>query len=454
MKLRRRSYGYALASILLVLVVGWVGRNAWQELRQLHRSFASVQEDSFRHAEHIEASVRELNETLLRWELHRKPEDRADFQKESQALQQWIRAGRTTVTTSLERELMDQIEAAFEVYVARSAQLMEEREQAEGMPSPQPMSERVENTAVPVLELCEQLHTAELAARTLFMKDSRQALGGLQQLFITTFAMLVILVGTAGVALYRGVIGPLRIELGESRVIAARNEKLASLGTLAAGVAHEIRNPLTAINVRVHGLKKTLPDGSSELEDVTVIAEEIRRLDRIVRDFLDFARPSAPNLLTVQVENLFNRMQSLLAPQWKASAIQFQVEPATDLWVRVDTQQLEQVLINLVQNAADSIVGPGIITLRARAATARLAGQASPVVILEVVDTGKGIPPEVQQRIFDPFYTTKENGTGLGLAIAASIVAKHGGRLQYRTQVGRGTTFGIVLPRAEPKDQS
>jgi len=260
------------------------------------------------------------------------------------------------------------------------------------------------------------------------------------------------LVGTVTVALYRGVVGPLRIELGESRAIAARHEKLASLGTLAAGVAHEIRNPLTAINVRVHGLKKSLKSGSSEHEDVTVIDEEIRRLDGIVCDFLDFARPSEPRLVTLAVETLFSRVQSLLAPQWKQTAIRLQVEPPPAVRIRVDPHQMEQVLINLVQNAADSIEREGDITLRARADTTRLEGRATPAVILEVTDTGKGIPPEVQKRIFDPFFTTKASGTGLGLAIAASIVEKNGGLLQFRTQVGRGTTFGIVLPRAEPDD--
>ncbi|HEY9172283.1 MAG TPA: ATP-binding protein [Verrucomicrobiae bacterium] len=453
MKSRRRSYGYALASVLLVLVVGWVGRTAWKELRQLHRSFASVQENSFRHAEHVEASVRELNETVLRWDLRRQPADRAAFQVESQALQQWIRAGRASVTmSSQERTLMEQIGAAFDDYVAQSTRLMEEQERPGATTSSQPMSERMRNLSANVLTLCEELQTAERAARTVFLKDSQQALGWVRQLLLVTFAMLVVLVGTAVVALYRGVIGPLRIELGESRAIAARHEKLASLGTLAAGVAHEIRNPLTAINVRVHGLKRSLQAGSSEHEDVTVIDEEIRRLDGIVRDFLDFARPAAPRLVPLAAEALFSRVQSLLAPQWNRTAIRLKVEPPPAVKVRADPHQLEQVLINLLRNAAESIEGEGDITLRARADTARLAGRATPAVILEVTDTGKGIPPEVQKRLFDPFFTTKESGTGLGLAIAASIVTKHGGMLQYRTQVGRGTTFSIVLPRVVQND--
>jgi signal transduction histidine kinase len=105
-------------------------------------------------------------------------------------------------------------------------------------------------------------------------------------------------------------------------------------------------------------------------------------------------------------------------------------------------------LINLIQNAADSIGQNGTVTLRVRLDTKRLTDRLTDVVILEVADTGKGIPPEVQKRLFDPFFTTKDTGTGLGLPIAARIVEKHGGALQYQTQPNHGTTFGIVLPRA------
>jgi len=105
------------------------------------------------------------------------------------------------------------------------------------------------------------------------------------------------------------------------------------------------------------------------------------------------------------------------------------------------------VLINLVRNAIDAIAGAGTVTLRARAARASLGGRETDAVVLEVSDTGNGIPSEVEKRLFDPFFSTKETGTGLGLPIAARIVEKHGGILQYQTRPGHGTTFGVVLPR-------
>jgi signal transduction histidine kinase len=126
------------------------------------------------------------------------------------------------------------------------------------------------------------------------------------------------------------------------------------------------------------------------------------------------------------------------------------LEKSAPMYINVDLAQIKQVLINLVQNAADSITQGGTITLRARHDRKNLPQGETDVVILEVADTGDGIPPEVERRLFDPFFTTKETGTGLGLPIAARIVEKHGGALQYQTQVHHGTTFGIVLPQATP----
>lgn len=455
MNVRPRTYGYVLASVVLVLVVGWAGRVTWQELRQMHRNFGDMQANAFHLSEHIEASVLDLNATLQRFDLRRNPQDRTAFQKESQELQTWLEAHQTTVTTTKEGELLAQLQSAFDLYVALANQMMDERVQAGGTPSPTPVSERVENQATPMLDLCEQLKTAERAAQRQFMKDSRRALGWLQQLLIVQLGLLIILLGTAGAAVYRGVVGPLRVELGESRNRAARYEKLASLGTLAAGVAHEIRNPLTAINVRVHSLKRNLLPNSSEQEDALVIGHEIQRLERIVQEFLQFARPADPKLVTVSTDSLLVRMQALFGPQLEAASIRLNLELLPDVWVRVDPHQMEQVLINLIQNAAESIAGEGTITLRAHTGKSRLADRVRPVVILEVGDTGKGIPPEVRNRMFDPFFTTKEEGTGLGLAISARIVEKHGGAIECRSEGNRGTTFAILLPqmKSEPSDE-
>jgi signal transduction histidine kinase len=182
-------------------------------------------------------------------------------------------------------------------------------------------------------------------------------------------------------------------------------------------------------------------------KDTEIISAEIARLERIVQDALSFARPADPKLEPLTADTLLREVQGLMSTSLDSRAVQVVVESDSGLHIRADSGHLKQVLINLVRNGADAIVGAGTVTLRARAGRASLGGHETDTVVLEVIDTGKGIPPEVEKRLFDPFFSTKETGTGLGLPIAARIVERHGGMLQYQTRLGHGTTFGVVLPR-------
>jgi len=238
----------------------------------------------------------------------------------------------------------------------------------------------------------------------------------------------------------------LRVELAKRDMLIENQEQLSHFGQLAAGLAHEIRNPLTAISARLYTLQKALAEGTPEYGDSTVIRDEVHRLDRIVQDFLTLARPADPKLVPMSADPFLQKLRDLLAPQYETQAIELKVDSVDAARFRADEAQLKQVLINLIQNAAESMEKGGTITLRARKDKAQLRDHDSEVVVIEVEDTGPGIPPEVQERLFTPFFSTKESGTGLGLAIAARIVNKHGGELKFETQLNRGTTFGIVLP--------
>ena len=266
--------------------------------------------------------------------------------------------------------------------------------------------------------------------------------------------MLLLAGGGLAVVVYRELIAPLRVKLVESQALVERQEKLASLGLLAAGVAHEIRNPLTAIKAWLFLQQKHLQPGTPEHTDTEVIANEVSRLERIVKDVLLLARPDEPKLMPVAAEEPLRQVQALLKPQLEKTGIRLACADCVSARVQIDAQQIQQVLINLIQNAADSIGRDGDITLRARLGTPGSPSGSTEVVILEVADTGKGIPPDVQKRLFDPFFTTKDSGTGLGLSIAARIVEKHGGALQYQTQPNRGTTFGIVPCLTSPATMS
>jgi signal transduction histidine kinase len=296
--------------------------------------------------------------------------------------------------------------------------------------------------------LCETFIVAQRVAFDNFLKESNETVTTFQWLLQVSLIVLVTLAVGLFVLFYRGMIAPLRYRLTESEAIIARHEKLASLGELAAGVAHEIRNPLTAIKFRLFSLKKSLPGRGADNEDAAVIGGEINRLERIVEDFLQFARPSEPEAVDLPAQRILQEVRDLLKPQLDKASIKLKLEPSDELWVHADNQQIKQVLINLIRNSADSIGRNGVITLRARNGPASNPKRSTDSVVLEVADNGAGIPPGVQKRLFDPFFTTKEGGTGLGLPIAARIVEMHGGELRYETELQQGTTFQVILPRA------
>lgn len=441
----RRFFRFGLAVAVTAVLISWAGRTTWREVRQLRASFSLVESNSFHLSDYIEAPIRDMKEALLEHDVRKDEVSQRRFLDTGEQLKEWLGAHAGASAPADQRERLAQISAALGVYLSRGAKLMEEHATADGKPA----LEQVEADAAPLLALCESLAAKERVALAQFMTQSGHSLIWVEGLLVVLLLLVVGLGAVVGLSGYRELLAPLRNQLRQSRAVIERNEKLASLGTLAAGVAHEIRNPLTAINVRVHSLKRSLVTGSSEHEDAAVIDNEIKRLEGIVRAFLQFARPAEPKFVTVSADSLLVRVRALLGGQMEKAAIELLLESPPDLWVRVDPQQIEQVLINLVQNAAESITRDGVVRLRARKDLARLAGRSASVVVLEVSDTGKGIPPEVQKRLFDPFFTTKEEGTGLGLSIAMRIVEQQGGVMNYTTQLDRGTTFSLVLPEAE-----
>jgi signal transduction histidine kinase len=441
----RRFFRFGLAVAVTAILIAWAGRTTWREVRQLRASFSLMESDSFHLSDYIEAPIRNMNEALLEHDLRKDEVSKKRFLDAGDKLKQWVGVHAGALVSSEQREKLAQISAALEVYLSRGAKLMEDHTTSDG----KPVLEQVETDAAPLLALCDSLAVTERAALAEFMKASGHSLIWVEGLLLVLLLLVIGLGAVVGLSGYRELLAPLRKQLRQSRAVIERNEKLASLGSLAAGVAHEIRNPLTAINVRVHSLKRSLVSGSSEHEDAAVIDNEIKRLEGIVQAFLQFARPAEPKFVTISADSLLVRVRALLGGQMEKAAIQLLLESPPDLWVRVDPQQIEQVLINLVRNAAESIERDGVIRLRARKDTARLGERCGPVVVLEVSDTGKGISPEVQKRLFDPFFTTKEEGTGLGLSIAMRIVEQQGGALHYATQLSRGTTFSLLLPEAE-----
>ncbi len=246
-------------------------------------------------------------------------------------------------------------------------------------------------------------------------------------------------------------------ELLAARAEVAQGEKLASIGVLASGIAHELNNPLTGVLTFTSLLRKKAVDGSEDAEDLDLVIRETRRCASIIKRLLDFAREKAPSSGPYPLNQVVQdtvRMVDNPASLQKVRIVCELDEALPPIWG--DADLIKQVVMNLLVNAQQAIVGSGVVTVRTRlcpATEAPLDQEPQPAMVeLTVSDTGCGISAANLERIFDPFYTSKElgKGTGLGLSVSYGIVRTHGGRIQVESSPGEGSSFHVFLPVEAP----
>jgi signal transduction histidine kinase len=273
------------------------------------------------------------------------------------------------------------------------------------------------------------------------------------------------------IALFETVATQIGVVVANSRVYSRMKERdrLAALGSMAAGLAHEVKNPLGAIKGAAQLLEEVGAGGAEEAnarEFVGIILEEVNRLDRVVGSFLDYARPHAGNPIPLDLNAAVRRTVQILSTQITDGAVDVHLDLSEPLErARIDPEKFRQVLMNLMHNAIQAMDRRGKVTVStamrrsARGRVPQLDGTTpssrrslpdeTEFVEVSVRDTGPGIAPKVLRNLFVPFFTTKTEGTGLGLAISQSIVQNAGGAIEVHSQPGAGTTFTIVLPAAD-----
>ncbi len=220
-----------------------------------------------------------------------------------------------------------------------------------------------------------------------------------------------------------------------------QSRKLAAIGTLASGVAHELNNPLNNIYISAQVLMKEAGDSCSltARETVNDILGQTLRVKRIVGDLLEFARGREPQMREIELNELVMGAYKLVSTTANTEMINFVIhKDSEEIKIPADSEQMERVFINLFANAIDAMSGKGDLTVKM--------ARDKEFIRIKISDTGKGMPSDAVEKIFEPFYTTKDRGTGLGLAIVFNIIKKHNGEIRVESEEGRGTTFIITLP--------
>jgi signal transduction histidine kinase len=236
-------------------------------------------------------------------------------------------------------------------------------------------------------------------------------------------------------------------KLARSQEHLVQSEKWAMTGKLAAGVAHSIRNPLTSVKIRLFSMGRAAGLSPTHKEDLEVISEEIGHIESIVSSFLQFSRPPKLVMQKISPSEVVDLALRLLQHRLESSGVKIELAREKflpEIWA--DPDQLREVLVNLLVNACEMMIHGGVIRILEIEEEGGPTGRS---VTLMISDNGPGIPESIQENIFQPFFSTKEEGTGLGLSIASRIVEKHGGTLTLRSREGEGASFVIILPYEE-----
>jgi signal transduction histidine kinase len=478
--LRTRIFMILTALVLTTIGGGLVTLWHNESMDSLVTSLIDKNVASYQAAEELETALLQQKGFLTYYFLDGNPQWLQEIQRYNQAFEVWLGKARKSAYTEPMREIISQIDAEYHKYMVNRERVINLYREGKRVAGAQ-LHWQVRQQYVEILNLCRRFKLIQEYVISRVRTESQA-----RARFINGFALVVVpLVLVLGVLLayilIKQILRPIRqlaletdpanpatlvpdevkalstrvhsliedVDLAQSELTRSQEHllqsgKWAMVGKLAAGVAHSIRNPLTSVNMRLFSLKRSLAMSASQQEDFQVISEEIRHIDAIVRNFLEFSRPPKLKMQRVSPSDVVDMALVLLRHRLESYGVEANLSRAQklpEIWA--DPDQLKEVLVNLILNACEVMVGGGSITIREVTGEDAALG---PAVIIRVSDTGPGIPESIRDKVLQPFFSTKEEGTGLGLSIATRIIEEHGGRLELESKENEGATFIISLP--------
>jgi len=481
--LRNRIYLILIALVFITLLGGII--TVWYTYRLEGVLTEIIDRDlvAYQSAESFETSLINQKGFVSYYFLDGDPDWLRQLGKYRQIFNEQLHTARLLIKDQQQKQAIDQIDREYQLYISAKDRVIAhykagEREQGAKL------HRKVRDRFFNILELCErykEFHTQKIMlARNKSMRQARRLRFIAGAAILVVFSLCVLLAfilanqildplhrlaqeankkgtmkksGDEVKAISRSVhdlieaAGQTHIELERSREHLLQAEKMAMVGKLAAGMAHSIRNPLTSVKMRLFSLSRSLKLTDYQKEDFDVISEEIRHTDTIVQNFLEFSRPPRLKMQQVSPSVVVDMGLQLLEHRLKSYDVTVDVirkHPLPE--IQADPEQLKEVLVNLMINACEAMEQGGSIVIQEEEALAPTMGRAA---VIRLKDNGPGISESICDKIFQPFFSTKEEGTGLGLSIAFRIIEEHQGRLDVQSKEGEGSTFIITLPIKE-----
>ena len=475
-----RTRVYAILFTLVVITFTGSMITVWYTFR-MEEILVSITEkhlQTFQTAESLETALVNQKGFVSYFFLDGDPEWLRQLGEYRQIFKEKLNAARHLADTGIQLEVIDRIDHEYSAYVSAKDRVIayyKDGDKENGFK----LHKEVRYLFFTILDLCEQYKEMQIDRIHKATEDGHAQAGKMRYMSVLVSIFVVIMAITLIFFFIQHILEPLRklageasrmgptaapqneikslshsvrdliedvdqthTELQKSRETLLQAEKMALVGKLAAGMAHSIRNPFTSVKMRMFSLGRTLKLTETQKDDLDVISQEIRHIDTIFQNFLEFSRPPKLKMQQVSPSVIVDLVIQLLEHRLISYEVRIEVIRKRPLpSIPADPEQLKEVLVNLVVNACEAMKKGGQIVVSEEETFERPTGR---MVVIRVSDNGPGIPGPLVDKVLQPFFTTKEEGTGLGLSIASRIIEEHGGRLNLTSS--EGTTFTITLP--------